>query len=215
MYGLTEAFRATCLDPEEVDRHPDSIGRAIPGAEIMVLRDDQTPCEPGEVGELVQRGPTVGLGYWKDPETTARVFRPNPLRPAGAPDLERVVFSGDLVRRDEQGFLYFLGRRDRMIKTMGYRVSPDEVADVLYASGQIVEGIVDTEPDDGRGDRIIARVVLAPGGAMERLCAFCRAELPRYMQPARIEVCAALRRMPSGKHDVAARERVLASLNTL
>src|SRR5947208_2126045 len=100
MYGLTEVLRSTFLPPEEVDRRPDSIGRAIPGAEVLVVRDDLSACAPGEVGELVHRGPTVALGYWNAPEATARAFRPHPLRPAGSPDTERVVFSGDLVRRD-------------------------------------------------------------------------------------------------------------------
>src|SRR5439155_934265 len=116
MYGLTEALRSTYLPPEEVDRRPDSIGRAIPGAAVYVLREDGTAATPGEVGELVQRGPTVTLGYWKDPELTAQVYRPNPLRPPGAPDTERVVFSGDLVRSDADGFLYFVSRKDRIIK---------------------------------------------------------------------------------------------------
>jgi acyl-CoA synthetase (AMP-forming)/AMP-acid ligase II len=204
MYGLTEAFRATYLPAEEVDRRPGSIGQAIPGGEILVLREDLTPCAADEVGELVQRGPTVAAGYWDNPEATARVFRPNPLRPAGAPDHERVVFSGDLVRRDADGFLHFVGRRDRMIKTLGHRVSPDEVVDVLYASGEITEGVVDAEPDEDRGQRIVGYVVLAPGGSLERLQAFCRGELPRYMQPGRIEVRDALPRTSSGKHDVRA-----------
>lgn len=204
MYGLTEAFRATYLPPEEVERRPDSIGRAIPGTEIMVLRDDLTPCAPGEVGELVQRGATVALGYWNDPEATARVFRPNPLRPAGTPDSERVVFSGDLVRTDEEGFLYFVGRRDRMIKTLGYRVSPDEVIDALHASGEVVEAVVGTDPDEQRGERIVAYVVLKPEGSLERLSAFCGKSLPRYMQIARFEVRESLPRTSSGKHDVAA-----------
>jgi amino acid adenylation domain-containing protein len=204
MYGLTEAFRATYLPPEEVERRPDSIGRAIPGSEIMVLRDDLTPCAPGEVGELVQRGATVALGYWNDPEATARVFRPNPLRPAGAPESERVVFSGDLVRTDEEGFLYFVGRRDRMIKTLGYRVSPDEVIDALHASGEVVEAVVGTDPDEQRGERIVAYVVLKPEGSLERLAAFCGKALPRYMQIARFEVRENLPRTSSGKHDVAA-----------
>ncbi len=169
MYGLTEVLRSCYLPPEEVDRRPDSIGRAIPGAEVLVLREDLTPCAPGEVGELVHRGPTVTLGYWNAPEATARVFRPNPLRPAGTPDTERVVFSGDLVRQDEEGFLYFVGRRDRMIKTLGYRVSPDEIANVLYASGEIVACVVTGEPDEQRGQRIVAFVVLAGGGSLERL----------------------------------------------
>src|SRR5207249_8590324 len=100
MYGLTEVLRSTFLAPEEVDRRPDSIGRAIPGAEVLGLREDLTPCAVGGVGELVHRGPTVALGYWNDPEATARVFRAYPLRAAGAPDAERVVLSGDLVRQD-------------------------------------------------------------------------------------------------------------------
>ncbi|MDQ3808841.1 MAG: AMP-binding protein, partial [Chloroflexota bacterium] len=208
MYGLTEALRSTYLPPTEVDRRPDSIGRAIPGAEIMVLRDDLTPCAAGEVGELVQRGPTVALGYWNDPDGTARVFRPNPLRPPGAPDGERVVFSGDLVRADEDGYLYFVGRRDRMIKTLGYRVSPDEICDVLYASGEIVEGVVTSEPDEQRGERIIAFVVLTETGSLKRLQAVCAAELPRYMQPARIDVMSTLPRTSSGKFDLRAAQEL-------
>jgi amino acid adenylation domain-containing protein len=204
MYGLTEVLRSTFLPPEEVDRRPDSIGRAIPGAEVLVLREDLTLCAPGEVGELVHRGPTVTLGYWNDPEATARVFRAHPLRAAGAPDAERVVFSGDLVRQDAEGWLYFAGRRDRMIKTLGYRVSPDEIATVLYASGEVAECIITSEPDDARGERVVAFVVLAGGGSLERLKVYAGTELPRHMQPARFEVRDALPRLPSGKHDVAA-----------
>jgi len=204
MYGLTEVLRSTFLPPAEVDRRPDSIGRAIPGAEVLVLRDDLTPCEPGEVGELVHRGPTVTLGYWNDPEETARVFRPHPLRAAGTPDAERVVFSGDLVRQDADGWLYFVGRSQRMIKTLGYRVSPDEIGTVLYASGEVAECIITSEPDDARGERIVAFVVLAGGGSLDRLRAYVGVELPRHMQPARYEVRDALPRLPSGKHDVAA-----------
>lgn len=205
MYGLTEVLRSTFLPPEEVDRRPDSMGRAIPGAEVMVLRDDLTPCAPGEVGELVHRGPTVTLGYWNDPEASAQVYRPNPLRPSGAPDAERVVFSGDLVRRDEDGWLYFVGRSHRMIKTLGYRVSPDEIATVLYTSGEVAECIVTSEPDDARGERIVAFLVLAGGeGSLERLRRYAGVELPRHMQPTRYEVRDALPRLPSGKHDIAA-----------
>jgi len=210
MYGLTEAFRATYLDPDEVDEHPDSIGRAIPGAEIMVLREDGTECEPGEEGELVQRGLTVAAGYWRDPETTVRVFRPNPRRPSGAPDSERVVFSGDVVRRDEAGRLYFVGRRDRLIKTLGFRVSPDEVCEVLYASGEVAEALVGSEPDAQRGEQIVAYVVLRSDGDAARLKRFCRTELPRYMQPGRIEVMTALPRTSSGKFDLRAAEAQMA-----
>jgi len=204
MYGLTEVLRSTYLPPEEVDRHPDSMGRPIPGSEVYVLREDGTPAAPGEVGELVHRGPTVTLGYWGDAELTARVFRANPLRPAGAPSSERVVFSGDLVRRDELGLLYYVGRKDRVVKIMGYRVGPDEVSDVLYASGEVTEAVVAGEPDEVWGERIVAFVVLAGGGSRERLAAYCARELPRYMQPARIEVRDAIPVLPSGKHDLAA-----------
>jgi len=201
MYGLTEAFRSTFLPPEEADRRPDSIGKAIPGAEIMVVREDGTRCGPNEPGELVHRGPTVSLGYWKDPEITNRIFRPNPLRPQGTQDLEKVVYSGDVVRTDEEGFLYYVGRRDTLIKTMGFRVSPDEVASVLYASGAIVESIILSEPDDQRGERIVAYIVLKPEGTVDQIRAFCATELPRYMQPARYEVRDSLPRTSSGKFD--------------
>ena len=181
-----------------------SIGKAIPGSEILVINEHGELCKPGEVGELVQRGPTVTLGYWRDPELTARVFRPNPLRPSGCPDAERVVFSGDLVRRDEDGFLYFVSRKDRLIKTMGYRVGPDEIANVVYDSGEVVDAVVVGELDELSGERIVVHVVLRHAGSLERLKAYCGRELPRYMQPARFELCDALPVLPSGKHDLRA-----------
>jgi acyl-CoA synthetase (AMP-forming)/AMP-acid ligase II len=204
MYGLTEAFRSSYLPAENVDRKPTSVGQAIPGAELLVLRGDLTPCEPGEVGQLVHRGPTVALGYWDDPKATRRVFRPNPLRPAGTPDSERVAFSGDLVYRDEEGDLFFVSRPDGLIKTLGYRVSPDEVVDVLHASGEVAEAVVAAEPDELRGEGIVAYIVLVRDGSLERLKAFCQREMPRYMQPSRIETRPYLSRTASGKHDVRA-----------
>jgi amino acid adenylation domain-containing protein len=203
-YGMTETFRSTFLPPEHVDARPDSMGRAVPGSEILVVREDGTPCDVGEIGELVHRGPSVAAGYWNAPEITAQTFRENPARPSGAPSSERVVFSGDMVRRDAEGFLYYVSRRDRMIKTLGYRVGPDEIADVLHASGQITEAVVTTEPDEQRGERIVAFVVLAEAGALDRLEHHCRVELPRYMQPGRFEVVAAIPRIASGKYDLAA-----------
>jgi len=174
----------------------------------MVLREDLTECAPGEVGELVQRGSTVGAGYWNDPETTARVYRPNPLRPSGAPDSERVVFSGDLVRRDAEGLLYYVGRRDRLIKSPGFRISPDEIADVVYASGQVVEAVVGTVPDKIRGESIVAYVVLKENGSTDALHKFCRAELPTYLQPGRFEARDSLPRTSSGKFDLRAAQEV-------
>lgn len=199
-YGMTEVFRSTFLPPEELDRRPDSMGKPMRDAEILVLREDLTPCDVGEVGELVHAGPTVTRGYWRDPERTAAAFRPHPLRP----DTEVAVFSGDMVRRDEDGFLYYVSRRDRMIKTLGFRVGPDEVMDVLYASGQIIDGLVTSEPDPQRGDAIVAYVVLSEEGSLKGLTAYARVELPRYMQPTRIEIRGELPRNPNGKHDLRA-----------
>lgn len=206
-YGMTEVFRTTYLPPGETDRRPDSMGRPMPGVEVLIVREDGALCGPGEVGELVHSGPTVTQGYWNEPERTALTYRPHPLDPEAGP----VVFSGDLVRRDEEGYLYFVGRRDRMIKTLGYRVGPDEVLDVLFASGQIAEGAITTEVDALRGEAIIAHVVLREAGTLERLRRFCGAEMPRYMQPARIEVREFLPRNANGKHDLLAlREELVA-----
>ncbi|HEY4130494.1 MAG TPA: AMP-binding protein, partial [Gemmatimonadaceae bacterium] len=204
MYGLTEAFRATYLPPNLVDTHPDSIGRAIPGSEIYVVREDGSPCDVDEPGELVQRGSTVAAGYWNDPESTARVFRSNPLNAPGSPENERVVFSGDMVRRDADGLLYYLGRRDRLIKSLGFRVSPDEITDVIYASGHVLEAVVGTIPDEARGELIVAYVVLNEGASVDAVTKFCRAELPRYLQPGRIEARTDLPRTSSGKFDLRA-----------
>ena len=166
MYGLTEAFRSTYLPPEEVERRPDSIGRAIPNAEVLVLRADGTRCAPDEPGELVHRGALVALGYWNDPAATAARFRPLPAsvaaQPEGLPLPEIAVFSGDTVRADAEGYLYFVGRDDEMIKTSGYRVSPTEVEEVLYASSLVAECVVFGFPDDVRGQAIAAVVVPRP-----------------------------------------------------
>jgi amino acid adenylation domain-containing protein len=198
-YGMTETFRSTYLDPAEVDAHPDSIGRPVPGAAIVVVGDTGQPCGPGEVGELVFSGPTTAEGYWNAPEQTAATFRSHPFDPGAAGP---AVYSGDLVRTDETGRLFYVSRRDRLIKSLGFRIGPDEIADVLYASGEIREAVITTEPDPVRGERIIAYVALAPDGSLARLQQFCREELPRHMQPARIEAGALLPRLPSGKYDL-------------
>ncbi|ORT57380.1 hypothetical protein BKD26_24275 [Streptomyces sp. CB03238] len=125
MYGLTEAFRSTYLDPEQLAKRPNSIGRAIPDVEILVLDEELREVGPGERGELVHRGGCVSKGYWNAPEETAARFRTLPRYPG-----ERVVFSGDIVTKDEEGYLYFVGRRDAMIKTSGFRVSPTEVEEI-------------------------------------------------------------------------------------
>jgi acyl-CoA ligase (AMP-forming) (exosortase A-associated) len=190
MYGLTEAFRATYLPPEEVDRRPDSIGKAIPNSEILVLRPDGTPCDADEPGELVQRGALVAQGYWADADKTAERFRPMPGREAGLVQPEIVVFSGDTVRRDADGFLYFIGRRDEMIKSSGYRISPNEVEEVVYASQLVGECAAFGVPHATLGEAVVVIATARADEARETatLLRWCRERLPAYMVPAQIEV---------------------------
>tara|TARA_B100001939_G_scaffold348054_1_gene372306 strand:- start:968 stop:2560 length:1593 start_codon:yes stop_codon:yes gene_type:complete len=207
MYGLTEAFRSTYLPPEEVDRIPDSMGRAIPNAEILVVREDGTLCGVDEPGELVHRGALVSLGYWNDPERTARRFRPAPGQPAGLPNPEIAVWSGDTVKRDADGFLYFIGRRDEMIKTSGYRTSPTEVEEIVFSSGLVGEVAAIGVAHEQLGQAIW--IVVSPpkgqkGGEKvdtDALRAFCRAEMPSYMVPHRVIEWSTLPRNPNGKID--------------
>jgi len=203
MYGLTEAFRSTYLPPEELDRRPTSMGRAIPDTEILVVNEHGQPCKPGEVGELVHRGPTVSLGYWGQPDLTARVLRPHPFIAPELQDGEKVCYSGDLVKTDEEGFLYFVGRRDTMIKSSGYRISPTEVEEVLYQSGYVRTAAVIGVPDEVLGQRIKAFVVSRNGGPQEpeRLIAFCGEKVPHHMVPKSIEYLDELPMTSSGKVD--------------
>jgi acyl-CoA ligase (AMP-forming) (exosortase A-associated) len=204
MYGLTEAFRSTYLDPAEVDARPDSIGKAIPNAEVMVVREDGTRCDPGEQGELVHRGALVAMGYWNDPETTAERFRPAPGRPDGIPVPETAVWSGDRVVEDEEGFLYFVGRGDEMIKTSGYRVSPSEVEEAAFDTGLVRDAVALGLEDPRIGQRIA--IVVAPAGDAgsfepDALLGELRRQLPAYMVPREVEVLSELPRSPNGKYD--------------
>ena len=203
MYGLTEAFRSTYLDPAEVDRRPDSMGKAVPNAEVMVVRPDGSLCEPGEPGELVHRGPFVALGYWNDPERTAQRFRPAPSQAGGLGETERAVWSGDQVRRDEDGFLYFVGRADEMIKTSGYRVSPTELEEVLYASKLVGEAVALGTGHPVLGQAIVV-VATPPDGTTldeESVLTYCKAELPNFMVPHHVVARATLPRNANGKID--------------
>ncbi len=213
MYGLTEAFRSTYLPPDEVDRRPDSIGKAIPNAEILVLRDDGTPCAADEPGELVHRGALVGQGYWNDPEKTAERYKllasDAPGRAAGLQLPEYAVFSGDNVRMDADGFLYFIGRRDEMMKTSGYRVSPTEVEEILYASKLVGECVAFgvEHASLGQAIQVIASppdesAAAAPQDLPAALLAQCRARMPAYMVPAGFQIVPGpLPRNPNGKID--------------
>ncbi|HEY2547623.1 MAG TPA: acyl-CoA ligase (AMP-forming), exosortase A system-associated [Candidatus Acidoferrum sp.] len=203
MYGLTEAFRSTYLPPEELDRRPTSMGKAIPDTEILVLNENGQLCKPEEIGELVHRGPTVSLGYWNRPEDTARALRPNPLLPTAMGDCERVCYSGDLVKMDEDGFLYFVGRRDTMIKSSGIRISPTEVEEVLFQTGKLRGAAVIGIPDEILGQVIKAFVVPKDGAPLETdaLLAICAEKMPRYMVPKFMEVLSELPKTSSGKVD--------------
>lgn len=203
MYGLTEAFRSTYLPPEELDRRPDSIGRAIPNAEVLVLRPDGSPCSAGEAGELVHRGALVSLGYWNDAARTAQRFRPLPRDDCSLPLPELAVWSGDAVKMDDEGFLYFVGRNDDMIKVSGYRVSPGEVEEIIAATGQVSEAAAFGVPHPALGQAIVvaARPVHAAVTA-ELLLQECRRHLPSYMVPSHIALNDQdLPRNPNGKID--------------
>ena len=204
MYGLTEAFRSTYLDPAEVDRRPDSIGKAIPDAEILVVRPDGSRCDPGEEGELVHRGALVALGYWNDPERTAERFRPAPGHDAEwRATSEVAVWSGDTVVADEEGFLYFVGRADEMIKTSGYRVSPTEVEEAAYATGLVRDAVALGVDDPVLGQRValVVAMIAEEESSADGLIARLKRDLPTYMVPSVVEVRDELPRSPNGKFD--------------
>lgn len=204
MYGLTEAFRSTYLAPEQLERRPDSIGQAIPNAEVLVLRPDGSVCDADEPGELVHRGALVALGYWNDAARTTERFKPLPPQASGLVLPELAVWSGDTVRRDAEGYLYFVGRSDDMIKTSGYRVSPAEIEEVVYASGLVGDAAALGLPHAVLGQAIALLVTPAPGVALLRdsVLAACRARLPSYMVPLWVEIRdGVLPRNPNGKID--------------
>lgn len=206
MYGLTEAFRSTYLPPAEIDARPSSMGKAIPNTEILVVGDGGQLCGAGEVGELVHHGPTVSMGYWGQPELTAQVLRPHPITPPGCPVTNLVCYSGDLVRRDEDGYLYFVGRRDNQIKSAGFRISPTEVEEVLCRIDGVRAAAVVGLPDDHLGQVVAACVVsdakadLKPSEMMR----VTSSSLPRHMVPKRIELIETIPLTANGKTDYAA-----------
>ncbi len=203
MYGLTEAFRSTYLPPEEIDRRPDSMGKAIPNAEIMVVREDGSPCAPGEPGELVHRGALVAMGYWNDPDKTAERFKPLPGQNPALTLTEIAVWSGDTVKMDDAGYLYFVARRDDMIKTSGYRVSPTEVEEVVYASQLVGEVVALGIPHPTLGQAIVLVATPNTEGELstEQILSHCKQQLPNFMAPQAIERRDSLPRNPNGKID--------------
>jgi acyl-CoA ligase (AMP-forming) (exosortase A-associated) len=201
MYGLTEAFRSTFLPPSEIDRRPTSIGKAIPECEVFPLTTEGKRAKPGEPGILVHRGPTVSMGYWRRPDETARVLRPNPLREA-IEGGETVCWSGDLVYEDEDGYLYFVGRQDAMIKSAGFRISPTEVEEALMLSGAFRQVAAIGLPDEWLGQKLVAVAVAQDATVdIDAVLREAAQRLPAHMLPARIEVVEALPTTPNGKVD--------------
>jgi acyl-CoA ligase (AMP-forming) (exosortase A-associated) len=205
MYGLTEAFRSTYLSPEQLDQRPTSMGKAIPNTEIMVLDENGEICGDNQIGQLVHRGPTVSLGYWKRPEENQKRFRYLPLT-VGDQATERVVFSGDLVKRDEEGYLYFMGRNDSMIKCSGNRISPGEVEEVLFATGLLLEAAAIGIPDEVAGQ--VIKVFIVPKeqtnnqeALSQSVLDYCAQHMPSFMIPRHVQVVVALPKTSNGKVD--------------
>lgn len=206
MYGLTEAFRSTYLDPALVDSHPTSMGRAIPFAEILVINDAGAVAADEEEGELVHCGPLVAQGYWQDEARTAERFK---AAPAASTYGGTAVWSGDRVRRDAAGLLYFAGRRDAMIKSAGNRISPQEIEEAALASGLVAEAVALGVPDTrlGQSVHLVVRATVEAGDALAKAL---QRELPTFMQPRQIHWRDALPLNPNGKIDRTALARELA-----
>ncbi len=202
MYGLTEAFRSTYLPPADLKSRPTSMGKPIPNTEILVIDETGKRCKPGETGELVHHGPTVSMGYWGHPNLTAKVLRSHPDPLPGHPNDALVCYSGDLVRQDEAGFLYFVGRRDNQIKSAGFRISPNEVEDVLCQVAPLRQAAVIGMPDAVLGQHLVAFAI--PQENTEELnaavvLADCTAKMPRHMVPKEIHFVTELPMTSSGK----------------
>lgn len=195
MYGLTECKRCTYLPPADLPRKPDSVGIAIPNTELWIVDEHGTKLPPGQVGELVIRGATVMKGYWEKPEATARKLRPGPV-PG-----EQVLYTGDLCRLDEDGYLYFVGRMDEVIKSRGEKVPPKEVESTLLAIPGVREAAVIGVPDELLGSAIKAFVVLEPGAVLDprAIQRECKARLESFMVPTHIELRDALPKTANGK----------------
>ncbi|WP_420605435.1 acyl-CoA ligase (AMP-forming), exosortase A system-associated [Novosphingopyxis sp.] len=206
MYGLTEAFRSTYLDPSLIDGNPTSMGRAIPHAEIMVVAEDGDEAAPDAPGELVHAGPLVAQGYWRDAARTAERFRPAPAwsRYGGT-----AVWSGDTVKRGHDGLLYFVGRDDAMIKTSGNRVSPQEIEEAADASDAVAESCAMGRKDESLGEAI---VLFARGNGDEAgLRAHLKATLPNFMQPSEVVWLGEFPKNANGKIDRTALKARIAS----
>lgn len=197
MYGLTECKRTLYLPPEELERRPDSVGIAMPNEEVFIVDEEGQEVKPGEIGELVVRGSNVMQGYWKAPEETARKYRPGRYRG------ESLLYTGDLFRQDEEGFLYFVARKDDMIKTKGERVSPKEIEEALCEMEDVIEAAVIGVPEEIFGQAIKAFVVTKEKWKVteEMVMKYCAQHLEPFMVPKYVEFPDSLPKTPNGKID--------------
>jgi long-chain acyl-CoA synthetase len=195
MYGLTECKRVSYLPPDQLDVRPASVGRGMPNEEVYIVDESGQKVGPGIVGELVIRGANVMKGYWELPEETDRCLKPGPL-PG-----ERVLYSGDLFRADDEGYLYFIGRKDDIIKTRGEKVSPREVEDVIYQLEGVAEVAVIGVPDPVLGSVIKAILTIRPGFQLtsQDVLRHCSTRLEDFMMPRIVEFHESLPKTESGK----------------
>ncbi|OBP14931.1 acyl-CoA ligase (AMP-forming), exosortase A system-associated [Rheinheimera sp. SA_1] len=202
MYGLTEAFRSSYLDPSMLRAKPGSIGKAIPFADLLVLRPDGSECAVDEPGELVHRGPLVSLGYWNDQKRTNERFRPDPVQPAAVINKALAVWSGDEVRRDADGYLYYLGRLDEMLKCSGFRISPAEVEQLVYQCAPQLYDVAAIGVPFGDADSAVLLLYCCDAPVDEKaLLALLRQQLPHYMCPKALLKLAELPKTANGKLD--------------
>jgi long-chain acyl-CoA synthetase len=195
MYGLTECKRVSYLPPDQLDIRPASVGRGMPNEEVYIVDENGQRVAPNVVGELVVRGANVMKGYWELPKETAERLRPGPL-----PN-EMVLYTGDLFRMDEEGYLFFFGRKDDIIKTRGEKVSPKEVEDVLYALPGIAEAAVIGIPDEILGQSIRAVVTRSKGAQVteQEVLRHCAAKLENFMVPKSVVFLDSLPKTATGK----------------
>ena len=197
MYGLTECKRVSYLPPDEIDRRPASVGKAMPNCEVKIVNENGEAVKKGETGELVIRGSNVMKGYWNAPQLTAKYFR-NDINPG-----ETLLYSGDLFRADDEGYLYFVGRKDDMIKSRGERLSAREIENTLHDMENISEVAVVGVPDEIFGQSIKAFIVVETGKHVTEndVRAFCNSNLESFAMPKYIEFISELPRTPNGKID--------------
>ncbi len=202
-YGLTETYRSSTLPAQDAARCPDSVGYALPGADIRITAEDGTEAAPGELGEIIHRGAGVFLGYWGDPDRTRETRRPDPFWNAPGLDAPAVVFTGDLGWKDDQGRLFIKGRRDRQIKSMGVRVSPDEIEKLIDATGLVTEVAIIARKHETVGEQVVAVIAVRDrtDPPIRDLRRQARQTMSPYMQPMEYCVVDALPRTPSGKPD--------------